>query len=111
MYGDSCKKIVQEFLKGKNASIFMYGQTTSGKTYTMLGRGDEQGLIIHSLKDIFKHFEKHDKQKYCIFISYMEIYNEQINDLLNPEGLNLRIVDDNPQNLSEFAISSYSEAF
>ena len=38
----------------------------------------------------------------------MEIYNEQINDLLNPEGLNLRIVDDNPQNLSEFAISSYN---
>jgi hypothetical protein len=40
----------------------------------------------------------------------MEIYNEQINDLLNPEGMNLRIVDDSPHNLSEFMISSYEEA-
>ena len=56
MYEESCKKIVQEFLNGKNASIFMYGQTTSGKTHTMLGGTNEQGLIIYSLKDIFKHF-------------------------------------------------------
>lgn len=40
----------------------------------------------------------------------MEIYNEQINDLLNPQGLNLKINDDNPQGLSEFMISSYDEA-
>lgn len=37
VYNQSCKKIVQEFTNGNNASIFMYGQTTSGKTYTMLG--------------------------------------------------------------------------
>jgi hypothetical protein len=60
------------------------------------------------LKDIFKNFEKNENRDCSVFISYMEIYNEQINDLLNPEGLNLRIVDDNPQNLSEFAISNYT---
>lgn len=60
------------------------------------------------MKDIFKNFEKNEKINSSVFISYMEIYNEQINDLLNPEGLNLRIVDDNPQNLSEFAISNYT---
>jgi len=62
----------------------MYGQTTSGKTYTMLGGGNQQGLIIYSLKDIFRHFDKQDHKKFSVYISYMEIYNEQINDLLNP---------------------------
>ncbi len=79
----------------------MYGQTTSGKTHTMLGGTNEQGLIIYSLKDIFKHFQK-CKEKGSVYISYMEIYNQQINDLLNPDGLNLKVVDDHPQNLSEF---------
>lgn len=37
VYSQSCSKVVEEFLKGSNATIFMYGQTTTGKTYTMLG--------------------------------------------------------------------------
>lgn len=50
----------------------------------MLGGGNQQGLIIYSLKDIFRHFDKQDHKKFSVYISYMEIYNEQINDLLNP---------------------------
>lgn len=49
----------------------MYGQTTSGKTYTMLGDGHQQGLIIHSLKDIFKQLEKFTKDEHTVLISYM----------------------------------------
>ena len=56
----------------------MYGQTTSGKTYTMLGDERTEGLIIHSLRDIFGNKEAKNR----INISYLEIYNEQINDLL-----------------------------
>ena len=56
----------------------MYGQTTSGKTYTMLGDQQTEGLILLSLRDIFS---KKDENM-TINISYLEIYNEQINDLL-----------------------------
>jgi centromeric protein E len=56
----------------------MYGQTTSGKTYTMLGNQSTEGMIIHSLRDIFSKKEPTTSIK----ISYLEIYNEQINDLL-----------------------------
>lgn len=56
----------------------MYGQTTSGKTYTMLGNLNTEGLIVYSLKDIFGKKDENTTIK----ISYLEIYNEQINDLL-----------------------------
>ena len=49
----------------------MYGQTTSGKTYTMLGDGNQQGLIIHSLKDIFRQLQKYTNEEYTVLISYM----------------------------------------
>ena len=64
--------MIDGFLQGENSTIFMYGQTTSGKTYTMLGNGDHEGLIAFSLKDIFKKFPKmNSSNKYKIAISYL----------------------------------------
>lgn len=67
----------------------MYGQTTSGKTYTMLGNQKNEGLILFSLKDIFKKVGG----QVTLNISYLEIYNEQINDLLQEGSVNLKIID------------------
>jgi centromeric protein E len=67
----------------------MYGQTTSGKTYTMLGNQKTEGLILFSLKDIFDKVGEH----VGLNISYLEIYNEQINDLLHEGSVNLKIID------------------
>ena len=67
----------------------MYGQTTSGKTYTMLGNQQTEGLILLSLRDIFSRKDS----KSTVNISYLEIYNEQINDLLKEGSVNLKIVD------------------
>lgn len=53
VYSQCCSKVVTDFLSGNNATIFMYGQTTTGKTYTMLGDQRTEGLIIYSLRDIF----------------------------------------------------------
>ena len=69
----------------------MYGQTTSGKTYTMLGDHQTEGIITFSLQDICAS-RKNNHNK--LLISYFEIYNEQVNDLLHPGGVNLKIVDD-----------------
>ena len=84
----------------------MYGQTTSGKTYTMLGDENSAGIVIYSLIDVFDRVKNinlsKNTQKLKIVISYMEIYNEQVNDLLNPDQTNLKIVDASVPNLTQF---------
>ncbi len=70
----------------------MYGQTTSGKTFTMLGDQKVSGLISYSLMDICNNLLDKDDVRLCI--TYLEIYNQQINDLLNPGNTNLKIIDD-----------------
>lgn len=71
VYANCCAKVVEDFLQGNHATIFMYGQTTSGKTYTMLGDTATEGLILFSLKDIFQKLPAGTS----ISISYLEIYN------------------------------------
>ena len=71
VYHQCCRQVVEEFLQGSNSTIFMYGQTTSGKTYTMLGDQRTEGLILHSLRDIFTLKDP----KSSVNISYLEIYN------------------------------------
>ena len=84
----------------------MYGQTTSGKTYTMLGNQQTQGVIIYSLKDIFSN----QPPEISIKISYLEIYNEQINDLLKEGSVNLKIADENVIGLSQCHVDDIEEA-
>jgi centromeric protein E len=80
----------------------MYGQTTSGKTYTMLGNETTEGLILYSLKHIFGKVPPQTSLK----ISYLEIYNEQINDLLKEGSVNLKIVDESVMGLSQCPVSN-----
>lgn len=68
----SCKPLLYQTLQGFNASLFLYGQTTSGKTYTMLGDQANPGILPFVLLDIFKESPKPKA------ISYIEIYNEQV---------------------------------
>ena len=72
----------------------MYGQTTSGKTYTMLGTTDIPGVLPCSVRDIFSAIKNDTENDYNVWVSYMEIYNESINDLLNPGKQNLKVMDD-----------------
>lgn len=103
VYHHSCRQHIQMVLSGFNATIFMYGQTTSGKTFTMLGNDENPGLLPFTLLDVFKEIvstlhphplKDQSGQKYSVLISYLEIYNEQINDLLNPGMVNLKMHED-----------------
>eukprot|EP00002_Diphylleia_rotans_P039226 TRINITY_DN9055_c0_g1_i4.p1 TRINITY_DN9055_c0_g1~~TRINITY_DN9055_c0_g1_i4.p1 ORF type:complete len:1927 (+),score=590.84 TRINITY_DN9055_c0_g1_i4:53-5833(+) len=92
VYDKLAKPVISSALNGFNATIFAYGQTSSGKTHTM--RGDlksNPGIIPLALKDIFSHVDDPNGRDYVLRVSYMEIYNEVIRDLLNPEGINLKI--------------------
>ncbi|XP_058394119.1 centromere-associated protein E-like, partial [Diceros bicornis minor] len=61
---------------------FAYGQTASGKTYTMIGSKDDLGIIPRAIHDIFNKVKKFPDREFLLRVSYMEIYNETITDLL-----------------------------
>ncbi|KAI0310930.1 P-loop containing nucleoside triphosphate hydrolase protein [Amylostereum chailletii] len=71
-------------MEGYNAVIFAYGQTASGKTFTLSGDEEEPGIIPRALKDVFAHIRRTPSREYLLRVSYLEIYNETIHDLLAP---------------------------
>ncbi|KAK2452657.1 P-loop containing nucleoside triphosphate hydrolase superfamily protein [Trifolium repens] len=85
------KDIIHAALNGFNGTAFAYGQTSSGKTFTMNGCETDPGVIPRAVKDIFAKIEKMSEREFLIRVSYMEIYNEEINDLLVVEGQKLQI--------------------
>lgn len=84
-------------LDGFNATVFAYGATGAGKTYTMLGTEENYGLMGLTFIELFRKLEEQKKTKeFKILMSYLEIYNENIRDLLissTEKTLDLR--DDN----------------
>ena len=88
------RPITKAFLHGYNGTIFLYGQTTSGKTYTMLGTPEIPGLLPCTIRDVFNGIKNDRENEYKVWVSYLEIYNEVVNDLLVPGSSNLKIKDD-----------------
>ncbi|KAL0311321.1 UNVERIFIED_CONTAM: Kinesin-like protein NACK1 [Sesamum angustifolium] len=89
VYEDGVKTVALSALMGINATIFAYGQTSSGKTYTM------RGITEKAVNDIYMHIMNTPERDFKIKISGLEIYNENVRDLLNSEsGRNLKLLDD-----------------
>eukprot|EP00668_Euglena_longa_P011895 GGOE01014315.1.p1 GENE.GGOE01014315.1~~GGOE01014315.1.p1 ORF type:complete len:741 (+),score=211.83 GGOE01014315.1:42-2264(+) len=80
--------IVQSVLDGYNATAICYGQTGAGKTYTMTGGNDfkQRGLVPRAIAQVFNDIVAKPEQSFQIRVSYMEIYNERIYDLLRDPG-------------------------
>ncbi|KAJ1852086.1 hypothetical protein LPJ73_002894, partial [Coemansia sp. RSA 2703] len=76
---------------GFNGTIFAYGQTSSGKTHTMYGSGSELGIVKLAVNNMFSIVENDSKREYLIRVSFLEIYNEVLRDLLEPSKTNLKI--------------------
>ncbi|KAG4934295.1 hypothetical protein JHK87_048297 [Glycine soja] len=85
------KDIIHAALDGFNGTAFAYGQTSSGKTFTMNGSETDAGVIPRAVGDIFATMEMMSDREFLIRVSYMEIYNEEINDLLVVENQKLQI--------------------
>ncbi|XP_015670124.1 kinesin-like protein KIF18B [Protobothrops mucrosquamatus] len=87
VFENTTKEILNGVLSGYNCSVFAYGATGAGKTYTMLGSEKEPGIMYLTMKELYKKIEVKKEEKLCeVFISYQEVYNEQIYDLLEPKG-------------------------
>ena len=91
IYNKTTKPLLEKIIEGFNATVFAYGATGSGKTYTMLGNNqNERGIMPRSVSDLFKLLQKQKNKEFRIQVSYVEIYNEEIRDLLgNREELKL----------------------
>ncbi|OMJ67273.1 hypothetical protein SteCoe_35611 [Stentor coeruleus] len=86
LYDDSCFPLVESMLQGYNATIFAYGQTGCGKTFTMLGIPNDikyRGIIPNSFAQIFGYISETQNKLFLVKCSYIEIYNEEIRDLLH----------------------------
>lgn len=91
VYRSKTKEIVTAAVRGFNGTVFAYGQTNSGKTHTMRGTSNEPGVIPLAVHDLFHIIQQDGDREFLLRMSYMEIYNEDINDLLAPEHRKLQI--------------------
>ena len=88
MYEETFRPLVECVLNGFNGTIFAYGQTGTGKTFTMEGvrsNKDLRGVIPNSFDHIFTHISRSTDQQYLVRAQYLEIYQEDIRDLLSKD--------------------------
>ncbi|CAK6974502.1 centromere-associated protein E [Scomber scombrus] len=82
LYQGIAKPLVVSAVEGYNGTIFAYGQTSSGKTFTMMGSKDIPGVIPLAVDDVFQTIKNRPNKEFLLRVSYMEIYNETVTDLL-----------------------------
>ncbi|XP_069841024.1 kinesin-like protein KIF19 [Dendropsophus ebraccatus] len=109
VYESTTKSLVEGIVSGYNATVFAYGPTGTGKTYTMLGIDGEPGIFYRTLNDLFRTMEEiSDGTDYSVSVSYLEIYNELIRDLINPSSGFLELREDTKGNIQ---IAGITEVF
>ncbi|CAK9212319.1 unnamed protein product [Sphagnum troendelagicum] len=97
VYDAAAQQVVSGVMEGINGTVFAYGVTSSGKTHTMHGDQKSPGVIPLAIKDVFSIIQETPSREFLLRVSYLEIYNEVINDLLDPAGQNLRVREDTQQ--------------
>ncbi|XP_054998885.1 kinesin-like protein KIF18A [Sorex araneus] len=87
VFENTTKPILRSFLNGYNCTVLAYGATGAGKTHTMLGSAAEPGVMYLTMLDLYKSMDEIKEEKVCsTAVSYLEVYNEQIRDLLVNSG-------------------------
>ena len=119
VFGDLGIGVLENAWEGYNVSLFAYGQTGSGKSYSMVGYGEDKGIIPLVCEELFTRTAQNSDPdlKYKVETSMLEIYNEQVRDLFNPKsnrpgGLKVR---ENPktgpyvEDLASLQVTNYAE--
>jgi hypothetical protein len=89
IFAETAYPIIENVLQGYNGTIFAYGQTGTGKTFTINGVPKDpilKGIMPRAIESIFKEIEMDPTKEYLVRASYLEIYNEEIRDLLFKNG-------------------------
>ncbi|KAL9645016.1 hypothetical protein ABK040_004509 [Willaertia magna] len=109
IYNVTSKDAIDDVFNGYHATIFVYGQTSTGKTFTISNNEappELQGIIPRSIRDIFRRIQLDNENEYTVKMSYIQIYMETIQDLLMPENKNLQIREDNESGVYIDGVSS-----
>jgi len=119
LYQDLGVDLLNNSFEGYNSCIFAYGQTGSGKSYSMMGYGQDRGIIPLTCSALFDRIQEKlitdPAVRYTVEVSFMEIYNERVRDLLNPKNKGNLRVREHPslgpyvEDLSKLAVQSYSD--
>ncbi|KAL7992222.1 hypothetical protein Chor_016478 [Crotalus horridus] len=87
VFEDTTKTFLGGFLNGYNCTVLAYGATGAGKTHTMLGSPEDPGVMYLTMMELYNSIDRMKEEKHCaIAVSYLEVYNEQIRDLLVDSG-------------------------
>ncbi|XP_035706780.1 kinesin-II 95 kDa subunit [Folsomia candida] len=118
MYDRVFQSLVNSVVEGFNGTIFSYGQTGTGKTFTMEGSLESEanyGVMPNAFKQIFDQVSLNREKRYLIGVSYFEIYQEEIRDLLDCDNFKKCVIHENPnggvhiKGLSSYLCSSFQE--
>ncbi len=119
LHEDLGKPLLDNAFQGYNNCIFAYGQTGSGKSYSMMGYGSEAGVIPKICQDMFGRIAAVQAADpnitHTVEVSYLEIYNERVRDLLNPSTKGNLKVREHPstgpyvEDLAKLVVSSFAE--
>ncbi|KAH0526459.1 hypothetical protein TsFJ059_009775 [Trichoderma semiorbis] len=83
VYDHMAKRLVRRVMEGYHGTVFAYGQTGTGKTFSMQGTASSPGVIPLAITDIFSYIRETPSREFLLRVSYLEIYNEKIHDLLS----------------------------
>nr|XP_046487472.1 kinesin-like protein KIF6 [Neodiprion pinetum] len=100
VFEDVAKPVIQSVLNGYNATIFAYGQTGSGKTFSITGDSEgyeDRGILPRTIQHLFQTIQKNPENLYSVEIAYLEIYNENGYDLLDPNHEVVAKLEDLPR--------------
>ena len=90
VYDHIAKRLVRRVMEGYHGTVFAYGMTGTGKTFSMQGTASSPGVIPLAITDIFSYIRETPSREFLLRVSYLEIYNERIHDLLSmPTGVPL----------------------
>jgi len=117
LYNEVARPVVESVIEGFNGTIFAYGQTGTGKTHTMDGgsTAESQGIIPNSFDQVFNFIAATDHREFLVRGSFLEIYNEEIRDLLSRNPKNkLELKEDQDggvfvKDLSNYVVKSVSD--
>ncbi|KAI0318110.1 kinesin-like protein [Amylostereum chailletii] len=119
LFDDLGNELLDHGFAGFNACIIAYGQTGSGKSYSMMGYGPDKGIIPQTCSELFVRLANKTAAdanlSFTVEVSYIEIYNEKVRDLLNPKNTGNLRVREHPslgpyvEDLSKLVVKSYDE--
>nr|XP_034313961.1 kinesin-like protein KIN-7I isoform X3 [Crassostrea gigas] len=104
LFQEIAKPIIDAAVQGFHGTIFAYGQSSSGKTFTMTGSNMQPGIIKLAVNEIFSRINNIPDREYLVRCCYMEIYNEKVSDLLSSEDKIIKIQEDTERNVNVIGV-------